>query len=159
MTEADELARYRAAHEQIRAHAASWAETLHWEPGKFKVLQRGLHHLPDGAGMVPGGTGPRGRSRQCGDPVSEDVWTTEKVGNVETSHLGGVAWYDAPLPPKSHSCWVQTDGWIGFRQVQRCACGAIRGNGARESHWALRNERRKQDRRTARRFDSSDSGR
>ena len=69
-----------------------------------------------------------------------DGFVTEAIGDVITSHLGGVAWHAAPVPPKRHECRVQTDGWIGFRQYQRCACGAIRGNIRPE--WFDRNSRR-----------------
>jgi len=57
-------------------------------------------------------------------------------------HRDGVWWYDAPIPPRFHRCWVQTEGWIGFSQVWRCACGAIRNPGI-SRRWMERNSRRK----------------
>jgi hypothetical protein len=55
--------------------------------------------------------------------------------------LDGVEWNDAPLPPPVHRCWVQTDAWLGMRNVQRCACGAIRM--LPDEVWVDRNQTRK----------------
>lgn len=52
----------------------------------------------------------------------------------------GVDWYDAPIPRRFHRCRVQTDGWVDFTHIQRCACGAIR---IYDSGWSDRNSRRK----------------
>lgn len=62
-------------------------------------------------------------------------------------HLDGVAWHDAPIPPKRHDCFVQTSGWIGLSQYCRCACGAVcnrpeKGYPAATWHWMERNQRR-----------------
>lgn len=59
----------------------------------------------------------------------------------ELKHIDGVPWHDAELPPANHRCWPQTDAWIMFRQVQRCACGAIRESDY--PTWDRVNERRK----------------
>lgn len=56
-------------------------------------------------------------------------------------HLDGVAWYDAPLPPRIHRHRAQTKGF----DAERCACGAIRLYGF--GPWVNRNERRKSERR------------
>lgn len=62
-------------------------------------------------------------------------------GSVETEHLGGVDWMDAPLPGRWHRCRPQTRGWVNhFTRVYRCACGAISMDGR---HWDERNQRRK----------------
>jgi hypothetical protein len=50
----------------------------------------------------------------------------EDDAELARDSLGGVAWFDAPVPARLHECWVQTRGWVGFDQVHRCACGAIR---------------------------------
>lgn len=63
-----------------------------------------------------------------------------KWDDPEIRHLDGVPWYSAPVPPRGHDCWPQTDGWIGLKQVQRCACGAIRGSEFRR--WLDRNSRK-----------------
>ena len=62
-------------------------------------------------------------------------------------HVDGVAWHDAPLPPKRHDCFVQTSGWIGLTQYCRCACGAVcnrpeKGYPPASWHWMERNQRR-----------------
>lgn len=46
--------------------------------------------------------------------------------DVDMKHKDGIEWFDAPLPPRLHKCFAQTEGWIGFDQVLRCACGAMR---------------------------------
>jgi hypothetical protein len=61
----------------------------------------------------------------------------------ELKHIDGVPWWKAELPPPNHRCWPQTDAWIGLRQVQRCACGAIRESDYPE--WARINERKPKD--------------
>ena len=60
------------------------------------------------------------------------------------SHLNGVPWFEAPTPRRWHRCRAQTIGWLGFEQVERCACGAIRGGGYRT--WLERNSSRKSPR-------------
>jgi hypothetical protein len=55
-------------------------------------------------------------------------------------HRNGIDWFDAPTPPRSHECFVQTSAWIGFDQVQRCACGAIRNPGFGDM-WMDRNQK------------------
>jgi hypothetical protein len=44
--------------------------------------------------------------------------------NVSIAHLDGIPWHAAPVPPRRHTCWTQTEGWTGLTQVWRCACGA-----------------------------------
>jgi hypothetical protein len=56
----------------------------------------------------------------------------------EIEHVGGVAWYQAPIPRKWHRCRAQTRGWVRLYGVERCACGAIRLNGR---VWMERNTR------------------
>lgn len=58
--------------------------------------------------------------------------------------IGGVPWNEAPLPPRMHKCWAQTTGWIGFEQVQRCACGALR-NPRFGGGWLDKNSSRKDE--------------
>lgn len=63
------------------------------------------------------------------------------IDDIDIQHVDGVAWYDAPLPPRLHRCQTQTSGWLRIlTKVERCACGAMRvdGNG-----WANKNERRR----------------
>ena len=65
----------------------------------------------------------------------------------DIKHRDGVAWHDAPLPPKRHDCFVQTSGWIGLSQYVRCACGAVCNSACKccptsEWHWMNRNQRR-----------------
>lgn len=57
----------------------------------------------------------------------------------ELHHLDGVPWFEAPIPRRLHRCRVQTDGWVGLHQVQRCACGAIRAG----RRWRERNSRQR----------------
>lgn len=72
--------------------------------------------------------------------VDVDRWPTT------ISHRNGVPWWSAPMPRRLHRCSVQTAGWQGFHQVQRCACGAIRVT-AGPWAWMNRNDRRKHARR------------
>jgi len=58
-------------------------------------------------------------------------------------HRNGIAWWDAPVPPRFHRCSVQTEGWIGLSQVWRCACGSVRNPGI-SRRWLDRNSRRKE---------------
>lgn len=57
----------------------------------------------------------------------------------QTDHVGGVPWYDAPVPPVRHRCTPQTSEWQGVTRRQRCACGAVRIDGG---VWINRNARR-----------------
>lgn len=59
----------------------------------------------------------------------------------DTKHRDGVAWDDAPAPSVFHRCHVQTEGWIGFSQIQRCACGAMRTNRSVRPVWHDKNQR------------------
>ena len=61
-----------------------------------------------------------------------------------STSLDGIAWHDAPIPPHLHRCHPQTTGWIGFDQIQRCPCGAIRNT--RFRGWLEKNTRRKGER-------------
>jgi hypothetical protein len=71
---------------------------------------------------------------ETADYVSED-------GRLELHHKDGVPWYQAPAPPRRHTCWAQTDGWTNWvNRVERCACGAIRYDGA-HGVWMERNSR------------------
>lgn len=45
---------------------------------------------------------------------------------VGTRHLDGVPWWKVPMPPKRHTCWVQTVTWVHLERQHRCGCGAIR---------------------------------
>lgn len=59
-------------------------------------------------------------------------------GELEIAHLDGVAWYDAPVPPRLHRCWPQTIGTINyFDTVERCACGGQKSG----RFWLERNTR------------------
>jgi hypothetical protein len=55
-------------------------------------------------------------------------------------NLGGVPWWEAPIPRRWHRCKPQTKGWSG-RMVFRCACGASAVDDTR--HWFDRNQRRR----------------
>lgn len=58
------------------------------------------------------------------------------------THRHGVWWYDAPLPRRLHRCTP----WTSAPDVDRCACGAIRGPFAKlleRNSWFERNSRRK----------------
>lgn len=54
-------------------------------------------------------------------------------------HRDGVGWWQAPVPPRRHDCWVQTSGVHNGMLVERCACGAIRPDG--HGVWVERNTR------------------
>jgi len=60
---------------------------------------------------------------------------------IDVQDVGGVPWYNAPLPRRWHRCRRQTYGWIGMDYVERCACGAMRLSG--RGGWMDKNERRK----------------
>lgn len=78
------------------------------------------------------------------DPDAAGYVTVHDSGSTTMKHLGGVPWHEAPLPPRVHRCWAQTDGRINyFEQVQRCACGGIRTSAVKGSDWFERNSRRK----------------
>jgi hypothetical protein len=57
----------------------------------------------------------------------------------EIWNLDGVAWADAHIPRKRHSCTAQTYGISGLTRVSRCACGAIGMD--RSGIWLDRNSR------------------
>lgn len=64
---------------------------------------------------------------------------------TELFDLDGVSWHDAPIPPRWHRCWPQTSGVVNyFTTVERCACGAINFDAARQGsdYWMRRNDRR-----------------
>lgn len=44
------------------------------------------------------------------------------------THLDGVPWYTAPIPPTGHDCWPQTQhhNADGLLWLDRCPCGAAR---------------------------------
>jgi hypothetical protein len=56
---------------------------------------------------------------------------------IDVRHVDGVAWFDAPMPPRSHACWVQSTylpqspsaGLVVTGQIDRCACGGLRYDG------------------------------
>ena len=56
----------------------------------------------------------------------------------EILHLDGIDWYNAPPPPRKHTCWAQTKGWVDLHQIFRCACGAASYDGR---YWMERNQR------------------
>lgn len=72
-------------------------------------------------------------------PTGEFVRATLATGPTEVTHLNGVPWYEAPLPPRIHACYAQTRGWVNyFDRIDRCACGAVRRDRGR---WMNVNER------------------
>lgn len=81
--------------------------------------------------------------------MTEWVRTYER-GLDHLEALGGVHWFDAPLPRRRHQCQPQTRGFFGVNYVERCACGAYRES-ARLS-WLNRNERREDRTPAARAF-------
>ena len=64
----------------------------------------------------------------------------EIMGDTETVHRDGIAWYEAEPPALLHKCTAQTTGFIGFTQMQRCACGAIWDSTF--GNWIQKNQRR-----------------
>lgn len=60
--------------------------------------------------------------------IKEPAYPSTKVFGPEPhEHLGGVPWFEAPIPRKLHRCKPQTRGYINyFTLIERCACGAIR---------------------------------
>lgn len=62
-------------------------------------------------------------------------------GRTVVYHREGVAWFEAPLPRLLHRHTVQTEGYLDFEKVERCACGAIRLGG--RGRWLDRNRRRR----------------
>ena len=57
----------------------------------------------------------------------------------DQKHRGGLAWFDAPIPPEDHVCAWQSKGYTStFDQVFRCACGATNDGG---DIWLERNSR------------------
>lgn len=64
----------------------------------------------------------------------------EDEAEERRNSVGGVPWAEAPIPPRIHRCYAHTTGWIGFDQIQRCACGAIRNT--RFNGWLEKNSRR-----------------
>lgn len=47
---------------------------------------------------------------------------------ADVSHVGGMPWHEAPVPPLDHLCWVQTSTWGGpggMYQLLRCPCGGV----------------------------------
>ena len=54
--------------------------------------------------------------------------------------VDGVFWFEAEVPRRWHRCYAHTSGIVGFKMVERCACGAIRYDGSR---WMEKNARRK----------------
>jgi hypothetical protein len=62
-------------------------------------------------------------------------------GSTEMHHRDGVPWWKAEVPKTRHECWAQTEGWTNYvNRVERCACGAIRLDGA-HGVWSDRNSR------------------
>ena len=61
-------------------------------------------------------------------------------GSFKMWHKDGVAWNDAPLPPRWHRCKVQTRGYDRLELIERCACGATRFDGG--GVWVGKNETR-----------------
>lgn len=59
--------------------------------------------------------------------------------DTQIAHRDGIAWHEAKRPFPLHKCRAQTTGFIGLQAVERCACGAIRGNNY--SGWLRKNER------------------
>jgi hypothetical protein len=61
------------------------------------------------------------------------------LANMEyLESVDGVLWSDAPLPPKRHTCWAQTRGFMYMKFVHRCPCG---GFSLDEDIWLDRNKR------------------
>ena len=85
------------------------------------------------------------------DMPPQGVFIREETPNsVELWNLNGVAWHDAIVPPRSHTCWTQTrGGYTDSRDgkhvfVRRCACGAISTNDwdINDIYWIDRNSRK-----------------
>lgn len=64
----------------------------------------------------------------------------ERRASERALSVDGVFWYEAKMPRHWHRCYAHTSGVVGFKMVERCACGAIRYDG---SHWMEKNARRK----------------
>lgn len=57
--------------------------------------------------------------------------------NIEyVEHIDGVSAHDAPVPPRRHTCWAQTRGFMHMEFIRRCPCGAISLDG---KYWMDRN--------------------
>lgn len=54
----------------------------------------------------------------------------------------GISWHNARRPWKVHRCQVQTNAYLGGRQIERCRCGAERIDGSR-GKWKRKNMRRR----------------
>lgn len=72
-------------------------------------------------------------------------------------NLDDIGWWQAPIPPRNHTCWAQTTAYdvLGLKIVERCACGAIRLDADNPyvrdgmTKWAERNQRSHDDEPTA----------
>lgn len=96
--------------------------------------------------MSPASTSPEPSNDTFKQQLAAMMERFEKERQLEDEEekrnsLNGVPWHEAPLPPRIHKCFVQTRGWIGFDEVHRCACGAIR-NPRFGGHWLERNSSR-----------------
>ena len=61
----------------------------------------------------------------------------------DITHVDGIDWFDAPLPPWRHKCWAQTTARARLETVKRCPCGAIAITRAGErDYWMQRNSTR-----------------
>ena len=80
----------------------------------------------------------RGTHRECIDPTRYVKDPAASGVGFEVWHLDGIDWYNAPPPPRKHTCWAQTKGWVDLHQIFRCACGAASYDGR---YWMERNQR------------------
>ena len=81
-------------------------------------------------------------ARWLQEPADEFDFPRGYISSNDIKHLDGIPWHEAPLPPRFHRCKPQTKGWVGFSQVNRCACGAIKDVGTQRG-WCEKNSRRK----------------
>lgn len=59
------------------------------------------------------------------------------------THLDGVPWYTAPIPPAGHDCWPQSQHHTadGLLWLERCPCGAARVHHPTAGDWFGRDTR------------------
>lgn len=69
--------------------------------------------------------------------------TIETQRPASITHLDGVPWYLAPIPPAVHECWPQSQhaNADGVLWLDRCPCGAARIHHPAASAWLERDSR------------------
>jgi hypothetical protein len=75
--------------------------------------------------------------------VDPSMTTTETRHPAGVTHLDGVPWYTAPIPPAGHDCWPQSrhHNDDGVLWLERCPCGAARVHHPTAGGWIDRGSR------------------